>query len=151
MTAQTAAGTKLVIGVNPPATYDAAGFAALTMTAVGKVEKIGSFGASFGKTEFQPLDGPKEKYKGPVDNGTLQPSLALDSADAGQAIMQTAGADKSQKLYPVGVIYPDGAKRYFMSRIFGMPETADGAGSMLMANPAVEICTDIVKVPAPTS
>lgn len=151
MTAQTAAGTKLVIGTNPPATFDAAGFAALTLTAVGKVEKLGAFGVTFGKTEFQPLDGSKEKYKGPPDSGAIQASMALDSADAGQALLQTAGADKTQKLYPVGVIYPDGAKRFFMSRVFGMPETADGAGSMLMANPSIEICTDIVKVPAPTS
>lgn len=148
MTAQTAAGTKLAISVATPATFDAAGFAALTMTVIGKVEKIGSFGANFGKVEFQPLDGPKEKYKGPPDNGTLNPSMALDSADAGQTILQAAGADKSQKLYSLGVTYQDGSKRYFQGRVFGMPETADGAGTMLMATPAIEICTDIVKVAA---
>lgn len=148
MTAQTAAGTKLAISVATPATFDAAGFAALTMTAIGKVEKIGSFGASFAKVEFQPLDGPKEKYKGSVDNGALQPSMALDSADAGQTILQTAGADKSQKLYSLCVTYQDGSKRYFQGRVFGMPETADGADTMLMATPAIEICTDIVKVAA---
>lgn len=148
MTAQTAAGTKLAISVATPATFDAAGFAALTMTAIGKVEKIGSFGASFAKVEFQPLDGSKEKYKGSPDSGALSPSMAIDSADAGQTILQTAGADKSQKLYSFSVTYQDGTKRYFQGRVFGMPETADGADTMLMANPAIEICTDIVKVPA---
>jgi len=151
MTSQTAAGSKLAISPATPATFDATGFAALTLTRIGQVEKIGAFGTSFAKVEFQPLDGPKQKYKGSPDNGTLQPSLAIDNDDAGQAILQTAGADKSQKLYSFCVTYQDGAKRYFQGRVFGMPETADGADTMLMANPAIEICTDIVKVAAPAS
>ena len=60
MGSQTAAGSTLAIGTALPATHDAAGFAALTLTEIGQVEKIGSFGASFAKVEFQPLKGPKQ-------------------------------------------------------------------------------------------
>lgn len=148
MTSQTAAGSTLAISVASPATKDAAGYAALTFTDIGQVEKIGAFGASFAKTEFQPLKGAKQKYKGSKDNGAIQPSIALDSNDAGQAILQTSADDESQKLYSFRVTYPDGAKRFFQGRTFGMPENADGADTMLMANPSIEICTDIVKVPA---
>lgn len=148
MGSQTAAGSTLAISVATPATLTAAGYAALTFTEIGQVEKIGAFGASFAKVEFQPLKGTKQKYKGSKDNGAIQPSIALDSTDAGQTILQTSGEDESQKLYSFRVTYQDGSKRYFQGRTFGMPENADGADSMLMATPAIEICTDIVKVAA---
>ncbi|MEG3089500.1 hypothetical protein [Sphingomonas sp. PB4P5] len=148
MGSQTAAGSTLAISAATPATLDAAGYAALTFTDVGQVEKLGSIGASFAKVEFQPLKGAKQKYKGSADYGALQPSIAFDAADAGQTLMQTAADDESQKLYSFKVTYQDGAKRYFQGRNFGAPETADGADSMLMQTPTIEICTKIVKVAA---
>ena len=148
MTSQTAAGSSLAISVASPSTPDAAGYAALTFTDVGQVEKLGSIGASFAKVEFQPLKGAKQKYKGSADYGALQPSIAIDSLDAGQTILQTASDDETQKLYSFRVTYQDGAKRYFQGRSFGSPETADGADSMLMATPTIEICTKVIKVPA---
>jgi hypothetical protein len=132
MGSQTAAGSSLAISVASPATADATGYAALTFTDVGQVEKLGA----------------KQKFKGSADYGALQPSMALDNADAGQAIMQTAADDESQKLYSFRVTYQDGSKRYFQGRNFGMPETADGADSMLTGAPTIEICTKIVKVAA---
>ncbi|KTF70695.1 hypothetical protein ACNFJ7_02225 [Sphingomonas sp. HT-1] len=149
MSSQTAAGTKLAISAEQPASENATGYAALTFTTVGGVEQLGAFGASFAKVEFQPLDGAKEKYKGSRDNGALTVPLKLDSEDAGQALMQTAAEDPSQDLYSVKVTYSDGAIRYFGTRVFGMPETVGGADTMIMANPVLEICTDIVKVAAP--
>lgn len=148
MTSMTAAGSTLAIGAAAPATNDAAGFAALTLIVVGNVEKIGTLGASFAKVEFQPLKGAKQKYKGSADYGALQPSYAVDSADAGQTLLLTAADDETQKLYSFCVTYQDGAKRYFQGRVFGSPETADGADTMLMAAPSIEICTKIVKVAA---
>lgn len=148
MTSSTAAGSALAISVANPATDDAAGYGALTYTEIGGIDKIGAVGAVFAKVEFQPLKGPKEKHKGSRDNGSLSPSLALDSEDAGQALLQTAADDGTSKLYSFEVTYATGAKRYFQGRVFGMPETTDGADTILMANPTVEISTDIVKVPA---
>lgn len=148
MTSQTAAGSTLAIGAAAPATYDAAGFAALSLIVIGGIEKLGAFGASFAKVEFQPLNGPKEKYKGSADYGALQPSLALDGADAGQTLLQTSADDETQKLYSFLVTRQDGSKRFFQGRVFGLPETIDGADSMVTAAPAIEICKKIIKVPA---
>lgn len=148
MTSQTAAGASLAIGSAAPATNDAAGYAALTLTEVGNIDKIGAFGASFAKVDFQPLKGPKQKYKGSTDYGTVQPSYAIDNTDAGQTLIQTAADDASQKLYSFKITYQDGTKRYFQGRVFGAPETVDGADTMLMANPSIEICTAIVRVAA---
>jgi len=148
MTAMTAAGTKIGISAATPATNDKAGYAALTYTNIGKVEQIGAFGSTQEVVNFQPLDGPLEKYKGPSNSGAIQPSLAHDDEDAGQTLLRTAADDKSSKLYPIQVTYPNGAKRHFGGRVFGYPETAGAANSMLMANPSIEISTEIFKTAA---
>lgn len=148
MGSQTASGASIAIATALPTNRNAAGFAALAFTEVGQVEKLGTFGGAFAKVEYQPLKGAKQKYKGSADYGALQPSIAIDTADAGQALMLVASDDESQKLYSFCVSFQDGAKRYFLGRVFGMPETADSADTMLMATPTVEICTKIVKVDA---
>ncbi|WP_267386537.1 hypothetical protein [Sphingomonas sp. GC_Shp_3] len=145
---QTAAGSALALSVAPPATQDAAGFAALTMTEVFNVEKIGTIGATYAKVEFQPLKGPKQKLKGSADYGSLAPSIAHVETDAGQTLLRTASDDETNKLYSFMVTYQDGSKRYFQGRVFGYPENTDGADAILMANPTIEISTKVVKVAA---
>lgn len=146
MVSSTAAGSALAISAASPATDDAAGYAALTFTEIGQIDKIGSVGAVFAKVEFQPLKGPKQKHKGSVDYGSLSPTLAHDDTDAGQTLLRTAADDATSKLYAFMVTYPTGAKRYFQGRVFGYPETTDGADSILTAAPTIEISTKIVKV-----
>ena len=148
MASTTAAGSTLAITATAPASFDETGYEAGTFTEIGGVEKIGGIGAVFAKVEFQPLKGPKDKHKGSRDNGSLSPSMALDDEDAGQILMQTASDDGTSKIYYFKVTYPTGAKRYFGGRVFGMPETVDGADTVIMANPTIEIVTDIVKVGA---
>lgn len=148
MPSSTAAGSALAISAASPATRDAAGYAALTFTEIGGIDKIGGIGAVFAKVDFQPLKGPKEKHKGSRDNGSLAPTMAIDESDAGQTLMRTAADDATSKLYSLVATYPNGAKRYFGGRVFGMPENTDGADTIIMAAPTVEICTDIVRVAA---
>lgn len=146
MGSTTAAGTALAISAAAPATADATGYAALTLTEIGGVEKLGAIGAVFSKIEFQPLKGPKQKHKGSPDYGSLQPSMAHDDDDAGQTLLRTAATSNS--LYSFGITYPDGAKRYFQGRVFGYPETVDGADTIIMGNPTIEIDTEVIKVAA---
>lgn len=150
MTTSTAAGSTLAISAASPATDDAAGYTAVGMvyTEIGHIDKIGALGASFAKVEFQPLKGPKQKHKGSVDYGSLQPTLAHDADDAGQTLLRTAADDATSTLYSFKVTYPTGEQRYFQGRVFGFPENVDGADSVLTAAPTVEICTKIVKVAA---
>jgi hypothetical protein len=148
MGSTTAAGSALAISAATPATLNAAGYAALTFIEIGQIDKIGAIGAVFAKVEFQPLKGPKQKHKGSVDYGSLSPSLAQDDSDAGQTLLRTAADDATSKLYSFMVTYATGAKRYFQGRVFGFPETTDGADSILTAAPTIEINTEIVKVAA---
>lgn len=145
MTSTTAAGSELAISAGNPATQTKAGYEALTFTEVGGIEKIGTIGATTAKVEFQPLKGPKQKHKGSTDYGALQPSLAHDKADAGQTLLRTAGEPDNINLYAYRVTYPTGDKRYFQGRVFGYPEVVDGADTIIMANPTIEIDTKIVK------
>lgn len=145
---QTGAGSSIAISVAAPATQDVAGYTALSFTEAANCEKIGTIGATFAKTEFQPLKGPKQKLKGSADYGSLQPSFGLDEGDAGQTLFRTAADDETNTLYSVRVTYQSGARRFFQSRVFGWPETIDGADPVLMAMPTVEICTKIVRAPA---
>lgn len=147
MASLTAAGSALAISAGSPATQDAAGYAALTYTEIGGIEKIGAIGATFAKVEFQPLKGGKEKHKGSPDYGSLQPSLAHNDADAGQTLLRTA-ADAQTAQYAFKVTLADGAVRYFQGRVFGYPETIDGADTIIMANPTIEINTKPIKVAA---
>ncbi|WP_242137381.1 hypothetical protein [Sphingomonas sp. TREG-RG-20F-R18-01] len=146
MTIQASAGAALAITAASPATPDAAGYAALTLVEIGNIEKIGTIGSVYAKIEFQPLKGAKQKLKGSADYGSLQPSVAHDGSDAGQTLLRTAADDETNKLYSFQVTYQNGDKRYFQGRVFGYPETVDGADTILMAAPTVEICTKVVKV-----
>jgi len=144
---QTGAGATIAISVAAPATQSVAGYSALTYTEAGNCEGIGTIGATFAKTEFQPLKGAKQKLKGSADYGALQPKFALDEADAGQMLFRTASDDETNTLYAIRVTYQSGAKRYFQGRSFGWPETVEGADPVMMATPTVEICTKVVRDP----
>jgi len=146
MVSTTSAGSALAISAGTPTSQLPAGYSALTYTEIGQIQNIGAIGATYAKVEFQPLKGPKQKHKGSVDYGTLNPTLAHDEADAGQTLLRTAS--DSNNLYAFAVTYPNGAKRYFQGRVFGYPETTDGADSIITAAPTIEIDTAIVKVAA---
>lgn len=148
MTSTTAAGSSIAISAGTPATEDAAGYSALTYTEIGGVEKIGAIGASFAKVEFTPLKGAKDKHKGSPDYGSLQPSMAYDANDAGQTLVRTAADDASSKLYPVKVTLSTGDVRYSQGRVFGYPETIDGADTVITSAPTIELCKKVVKVAA---
>lgn len=146
----TAAGTDLAISAAAPLTPDEAGYEALAWLEIIDVEKIGAIGPTTAKVEFTPLKGSKQKHKGSTDYGSLQPSMAHDDEDAGQTLLRTAAEPDNNAKYSFRVTFPDGAIRYFQGRVFGYPETVDGADTIIMANPTIEIDSKIVKVAAPS-
>lgn len=145
MNPTTAAGSALAISAGTPSNEDAAGYGALTFVDIGFIERIGTFGANFSKTEFQPLRGPKMKLKGAADYGTLSPTLAINDNDPGQALLRVAADDLTPRLYSFQVTFPDGSLRWFQGSVFGFPETADGADVVITASPSIEISTKVVR------
>lgn len=145
MVSTTSAGTTIGISAGVPTTHDKAGFAALSSTIIGGIESIPAFGAQVGVNSFQPLNGPQDKHKGPVNYGSLQLPYAIDKSDAGQALLETAAEPANNALYSFVVTFPNGDKRYFRGRVFGAPETVGSATNVLMGNATVEITTTVVK------
>lgn len=141
----TVAGTKLGISAGHPATEDEDGYGDLTFTVIKGIEKIGTFGADIAEVVFQPLDGDEEVHKGPASNGTLQPSLAVDDADAGQTLLRTAAARGNNALYSFEITLPSGRKRWTQGRAFGFPETVEGAATVFMAAPKIRLSNAVVK------
>jgi len=148
MTSSTSAGSTIALSAALPAAQTEAGFIALAMTEIGGVESIPAFGAQTAVNTFQPLKGPQEKHKGPVNYGSLAIPMAYDKADAGQTLLRTAADPDNNALYAFRVTFPNGDRRYFLGRVFGNQETIGSATNVLMMNSTVEINTKPIKVDA---
>ena len=145
MGASTTAGTTIAVSASLPATYDAAGFGALTYTLCGEVTDIGEFGKEFQLVTHTPLATRRtEKFKGSYNQGNLSLQMASDTADAGQALLVTAlNSDAS---YSIKVTHQNGDIDYFTGKIMSYRISVGGADSIKAATAAVEIDSDVVSV-----
>ncbi|OWK32303.1 hypothetical protein [Sphingomonas mucosissima] len=145
--ATTAAGSALAISAVLPSRADLLGYATLTYLDIGGLEKIGTYGGTPATVSYQPLRGARQKRKGPTDFGGLQPKLAPDYADAGQALLAVAAAEKRRQ-FAFRIMLSDGGIRYFQGRVFDFLEAVENAESILHVTGRVEINTPIVKATA---
>lgn len=91
---KTSAGTTLQVAASAPATFDAAGYAALAYSAVGEITDMGEFGRVYNLISHNPLaTRSTQKRKGSFNEGALNLQLGLDTDDAGQVILKTAVDD----------------------------------------------------------
>lgn len=91
MSNYTGAGTSVHISAAAPATYDAAGFAALSWTLVGELETLPEINVTHTTTSFTNLTTAKTSIaKGAEEAITTNITCALDRDDAGQAMLTTA-------------------------------------------------------------
>jgi len=146
----TAAGTVLSVSSGAPATYDEAGFEAMTFTVVGEVTSVPSHGAEFSLVTHNPLaDRITRKLKGSKNNGSMTIPMALDTSDAGQDIMRdhADGLNVDDKA-SFRVEYPDGGAEYFTGLVMSFTTAGDGVDSILAAEAMVEIDDNVVSVAA---
>ena len=122
-----AAGATLAISASLPATYDASGYGAttITYTAVGEVENFGSHGVTAAVTEFTPVDtSVVTKVKGSKNYGTKSLTLGSIPGNAGQIILKAAS--ESTARYSVKITYPDTSIHY-LDVLVSKYEQQDGA------------------------
>ena len=122
-----AAGATLAISASLPATYDASGYGAttITYTAVGQVENFGNHGMTATVTEFTPVDtATVTKVKGSKNYGTMTCSLGSIPGDTGQVILRAAS--ESSNRYSLKITYPDTSIHY-MDVLVSKYEQVDGA------------------------
>lgn len=87
----TAAGTKLYYSATLPATYDEAGYAALTWLELADVSSIGEIGKEYAIVTFKALATRTTcKRKGTYDFGQISLGLGFDGSSVGQAAMFAA-------------------------------------------------------------
>lgn len=137
-----------------PATYDAAGYGALTYQALGCLSHIGSFGDTSAEVTFDCInEGRTITIKGQRSAGTLELTVALDDTAAGFALIDTAERDDSTANYHFKIEFPNkqnatgtNAVRYFSGRVMSAPENLGGANDVATQTVNVAINTPIVKV-----
>lgn len=151
MSKMTSTGITVGIVDALPATYDAAGYAALTYTNIGELNTIPAFGPTVAVVESNPLaTGVTEKFKGFTNYGSVALAADYDDEDAGQAVVSAAveGASKLNR-HSFKLTYPTGAVRYWAGKAFSYTEEPGSANSMVGCTMNVEIETPIVRVVAP--
>ena len=140
---QTSAGTILSVSATAPATYDQAGFAALTFTTIGEITGVGEFGKTYNLVTHQPLATRRTvKRKGSFNDGALSLQLARVPDDVGQVVLQ-AGLD-SDDSYSFKVVLQDGEIQYFSGQVMSYTNNVGSADQINGSAVSVEIDNDII-------
>lgn len=152
MAAHTAAAsytdTTYAISAGLPATYDAAGYGAttITYTAIGKVTGFPEIGATREVQKFTPISGPIEYSKGVAEFGSGPMTMGDIPADAGQVILKAA--DASANHYSMKITYPDGEIHYLDVLVSGWTLAAHASGEFMIRTATINVCKAPVVVAA---
>lgn len=143
----TTTGTILSLVASEPATYDSAGFGALTFVAAGEVENLGEFGGSAQIITFTPLaTGIVKKYKGSIDYGQATATLGKDVTDAGQILMK-AGFDGTDRntVHSFKVENSGGEIAYFTGLIGSYTFATGDANQVQKTNVNIELNNKVIE------
>lgn len=153
MAVQTVAGTKIRISAATPATFTAAGYAALTFTNIGEITDGGAHGRTYAEVTHNPIDTRgTQKFKGSFNEGTKTLQLGDDIEDAGQTLLKTAL--NSDNDYSFEVEYQDGSIDYFQAKVMSYEKATGTVDTIQSATVGLSITTSktgvgIIEVPAP--
>lgn len=143
----TSAGTTISVVDSNPATYDQAGFEALTYSLIGEVTDLGEFGREYSAVTHNPLgDRRTVKRKGSYNDGTVAMTVARVPGDAGQTLL-TTGLD-SDDSYSFEVVLQDGTTLYFEAQIMSYTTNVGSVDQITTASVSLEITNDIIEVAA---
>jgi hypothetical protein len=151
MTIQSAAGGTYSVSAATPATYDQAGFEALSWTPVSEVNDGGSYGSSYNVIEAQNLTTRDiAKLKGLRNNGSRTMLLNQDPSDAGQTLIDS-GVDGANEnvIYSHKYEKQDGSIDYYTGQIYSNETGIGTADSVVSSTVLVEINAKVLRVAAP--
>lgn len=138
MTIQSAAGASIGISAAAPATYNVAGYEALTYSNIGEVTDLGEFGREYNLITHNPIDTrATKKLKGSYNEGQISLTVALDTADAGQNLAKTASASDAD--YSLVVTMQNGAKYYFPAKVMSFKIGVGSVDNVVSATISLEI------------
>jgi len=142
-------GTEVYVDDAAPATYDQAGFEALTWALCGELSDLPTFGAEAALATHTPLaTGIVAKRRGSLNYGSVTLTMAASATDAGQAILQTLGegAAGSDATVSVKVALVGGEVQYFTAQVMSYRTNVSNADSITMVEVTLEIDNSIVTV-----
>lgn len=84
------AGVRFYVSADAPATFDAAGYAALTWTEVAGFDNLGEVGDEYEVGTFDSLTDGRLKYRAINDAGQYEGTPVDDPADPGQIVIKAA-------------------------------------------------------------
>lgn len=148
----TVAGTIISISAAAPATFNEAGYEALTWSAIGEITDGGEHGREYAEVLHNPIaTRGTQKFKGSFNEGTKTVVAALDDDDAGQVIVKAALNDDDNASFKV--LYPDGSADYFQAKVMSYKKGTGTVDTMRTATMNLSITTTstgigIVEVPA---
>lgn len=122
MTFTTSAGTTIGLSAAAPATWDAAGYGALTYTTIGEVTNLGDIpDRIYELVTLNPIASrATKKAKGGYQLGNQSVEYAIDPADAGQTL--AAAAVNSDNAYSVKIAHPTLGTIYARALVMGGPK-----------------------------
>ena len=136
----TAAGTTIGIVLAPPATFDGAGYAALTFVNIGEVTDIPDFGREFEVITHKPIGSRGTvKKKGGFNEGSLDLKLGLNTDDAGTVLLKAAALSDAD--YSFEVAHPTGDVYYFRAMATSFKISTGSSGSIITATCKLELQT----------
>lgn len=140
--------TTYAISASLPATYDAAGYGAtsITYTAIGKISDFLTYGSKRTVNEFVPINSPVEFTKGSPRYGSGDLIMGDVPADAGQVILKAAEASSAH--YSMKVTYPDGEVHYLDVLVSGWVLSQAKEGAAMTRTATLNICRAPVIVAA---
>lgn len=147
MASFTTAGTLIKISAALPATYNSAGFDALTFTTIGEITNLGEFSKVFQTVPHNPIATRQTiNEKGSFDFTPLNLEMALDEDDAGQVLINTAlGSDAA---FSFEVISKTGDVYYFTGKTMSFARSFGTVDQIITATATVQIDGEIVIVNA---
>lgn len=137
---QTVAGTTIGISASQPATFNQAGYEALTYANIGEITDGGEHGKTFAEVTHMPIDTRgTQKFKGSYNLGNKTLQLAIDDADPGQIVAKAAL--ESDNDYSFKVEYQDGACDYFQAKVMSFAKAATSVDSIRSATVTLALTT----------
>lgn len=141
MPVRTSAGTTIKLSAGTPATFNSAGYAALTWTTIGEVTDLGEFGREYNLVTHNPLGSRGTvKKKGSFNEGSITMQLGLDTDDAGQILAKTASNSDSD--YSFEIATQNGDKYYFQAQVMSFKVGVGSLDQITAATIMLEITTN---------
>ncbi len=140
MAVRTSAGSTFKLSAGVPATFNVAGYAALSYTTVGEITDFGEFGREYSLVTHNPVSNRGTvKFKGSFNEGQMSLQLGLDTDDAGQLLAKAASL--SDNNYAVLVTTQNGDKYYFQCQVMSFKVGVGDVNKITSATIMVEITT----------